>query len=231
MTVEHPAATAAGPPGPICVIAEDAFGHQVAEATARLMDVLTVAGPLTARDAWRLPPAALYVLVSGRPVVHQEVELDSLVRDWKLRFLPVVNEFPAVRVGPLRNTPDDPCLACFHQRRDQHSDTRAVDATVARHHAGPHAPPGQPVLPAQAQLVAEAVASFATGHHRERVGEAWQYHLFTQHSTWGRTTGVHGCPRCGLHRSEVDRGWTLLRDLVRTWSGATTKTEEKGGRR
>ncbi|MFI0712207.1 TOMM precursor leader peptide-binding protein [Streptomyces inhibens] len=132
-------------------------------------------------------------------------------------WLPIVHEYPVIRVGPLVVPGEGPCHDCYTGRRAQHD--RSAAATSALR-ASLAADPGNGVAgftDAQARI-ATALALDLLDRHRTgtgvRAGRVVFYNVLTRALIGDTVVGVHGCGTCGKP-PHADDGWRHLAADVR----------------
>ncbi|AWK96227.1 TOMM precursor leader peptide-binding protein [Bacillus velezensis] len=155
----------------------------------------------------QFPSARLHVFAAWRPSACISKQLDRLFFQWKEPWLPIIMEHPYLRIGPLIIPGKGPCFHCFHARLLQHSPVpeylKKIDDHYAKH---PEAGPKgylRSFAGWSAAFVSIVLKSMEDGE--SLAGSMWQTNVLTRDSFRSNTIGVHGCPRCGLKRSEKSR--------------------------
>lgn len=130
---------------------------------------------------------------------------------WGTPWLPVVHEFPMIRVGPLVVPGEGPCLRCYGRRRAQHDrtaqSTAALRASAAAHPS--HGVAG--FTESQAMIAAGLAVDLLDSHEADgqQAGRVCFYNVLTRALIADTVTGVHGCAECGTP-VHPDDGWRHL---------------------
>jgi bacteriocin biosynthesis cyclodehydratase domain-containing protein len=198
-----------------------AFGAAVAaELAAAVAPVATRTGSGAPPDADAVAAVSAVAVVAGRPVPAIAERVDELAFQTRVPWLPILIESGVLRIGPVIVPGFGACYRCFRHRLRQHAAAPPVEAALDRHYRTSTADEPYGHLPGTAVLAAVVAAGILARTAADPVGEAGrvrQRDLATGRLTDGRVVGVHGCPRCGLHRDERGRSST---DLFRAMSEA-----------
>ncbi|WP_338676497.1 TOMM precursor leader peptide-binding protein [Streptomyces sp. SCSIO 30461] len=197
---------------PTHVLWAGAFGRSVADhLSAAAGWGSSPADALGLRSAeW--PHCALRVVAVWR---HESALLTRIARlhtAWGTAWIPVVQEFPVIRVGPLVVPGEGPCYSCYLRRRAQHDQARAVSkALETSFRAGPeNGVTGH--TDAQAAIAAGVVADLLSRYRAGKdvvPGQVVFYNVLTRSLFTDTVIGVHGCPECGPP-VDPDAGWRVL---------------------
>jgi bacteriocin biosynthesis cyclodehydratase domain-containing protein len=163
-----------------------------------------------AAAAW--PHAGVRVVATWRdePALFDRVA--RLHTACRAPWLPVVHEYPLIRVGPLVVPGDGPCYRCYLGRRAQHD--RGSDSTAALR-ASAAAAPGHGVTgftDAQTMIAACLALDLLREHQdkgAESAGRVVFYNVLTRALITDTVMGVHGCRECGTP-PHPDDGWRRL---------------------
>jgi bacteriocin biosynthesis cyclodehydratase domain-containing protein len=197
----------------ICVVSIGVTGRILADrfAAAQPAEIHPVESRI---DLALLPAARLYVLAAGRQCTDAELLLDAAAFRWGSMVLPMVAEHPLLRVGPL-SAPgvSGPCLTCYHHRRRQHTYPAGSEAALDRHYAAHPGDEPVGILPSTVEIlcgVAGTIAECALAGDRGDCGVVRVGHTLMPYLGTTTVVGIHGCPHCGLRRSEPTRSYSEL---------------------
>ncbi|MFI2458133.1 TOMM precursor leader peptide-binding protein [Streptomyces sp. NPDC019539] len=163
------------------------------------------------RDASRWPHAQTRVVATWRPEATLFDEVARLHNACRTSWLPIVYEYPAIRVGPLVVPGEGPCSRCYARRRVQHDrnavGTAALNASLA-------ADPRRGVTgftDAQARIAAALGVELLNRYRAGRVqpGRTTFYNVLTRNLVTDTVTAVHGCRECD-RSVHIDDGWQHL---------------------
>ncbi|MDH2392158.1 TOMM precursor leader peptide-binding protein [Streptomyces sp. HNM0663] len=203
---------------PTHVLWTGTFGRSVADHLSRTAGWRSSPADVHGRRSAEWPPAAFRVVALWR---HESALLARVARlhaAWGTAWLPVVQEYPVIRVGPLVVPGEGSCYSCYLRRRAQHDQGRPV--TQALETAFDAAPENGVTgyTDAQALIAAGVTADLVSRHLTERTvapGHVVFYNVLTRSLFADTVLGVHGCPECGPS-VDPDDGWReLAEDLTR----------------
>ncbi|MFG2195874.1 TOMM precursor leader peptide-binding protein [Streptomyces sp. NPDC048639] len=144
-------------------------------------------------------------------------EVARLHRACRTPWLPIVHEYPVIRVGPLIVPGRGPCHGCYVRRRAQH-DRASTSAAALR--ASLAADPDHGVsgfTDAQARIAAGLALDLVDQGDAElehRAGLVLFYDVLTRNLVADTVVRVHGCADCGTP-PHPDDGWEhLAADLL-----------------
>jgi bacteriocin biosynthesis cyclodehydratase domain-containing protein len=191
------------------------FGRKAAALLRNRVRDIVVTEPHHQREApsdW--PSAGVHVLAAWRPVPELCRAFERLSYRTKSPFIPAIAEAPYLQVGPVIVPGSGACYSCFERRVLQHSPRRETDRALMHFYdAQPEIGPAG-FLAAFADIAAARVEQLIAQLRTDPVsvsGSIWRLETMTRQITCGRTTGIHGCPRCGLGTREEQRSYTRLR--------------------
>jgi bacteriocin biosynthesis cyclodehydratase domain-containing protein len=203
------------------VISVGPFGRAVARhLRSSRAHLIETAGEGTQSPAdW--PRARALVVAAWRPIPDLCEAADAESHRRGTPFLPVIADSAALSIGPVIVPGRGNCWSCWVRRTHQHAPSLGRRAALWRHYsehagAGPHGylEPFAVVAAARVRQILEAVESEAPV-----AGQVWAMHLLTRRIVTSTVVGVHGCPRCGLHRRESTRSYAELRQALSfAWS-------------
>ncbi|MER5885342.1 TOMM precursor leader peptide-binding protein [Streptomyces sp. NPDC001941] len=190
------------------------FGREVAVRLASLTGAPhdRTDPPATGRARW--PHAGLRVVAAwrGDPALFEE--LAAYQAALGVPWLPVVHEFPAIRVGPLVVPGRGPCHGCYVRRRAQH-DRSPGTRTALRASAERDAGAGVRGFTAAQAMVAAGLAgrliADSVDDRGAHAGTVLVYDVLTRGLLADTVLGVHGCAECGTP-PHPDDGWRHLAD-------------------
>ena len=202
------------------VVVDGTFGAAVADEIAPLRGIHLLHVGRSGVDHSAVLPGSDIILATARADVRVELGLNAAAVNFNTRFVPVVLAGNLLRVGPVVRRGTTGCAQCLRVRTRQHASS--VDLTDALE-AWTAADPAREVagfLPMHATLAAglavDALESAGAGTDEPAV--ARYVDLLGAVFRQVTVTGVHGCPVCGLHRSEgtrtIDRLAPAVVDLV-----------------
>lgn len=129
-------------------------------------------------------------------------------------WLPVVYEYPNIRVGPLVVPGEGPCHSCYLRRRDQHDRAAAVTSAVRASLAADAGSGVAGFTDGQARIAAGLARDLLERYRAGagvRPGQVLFYNVLTRALIGDTAVGVHGCRHCGV-QPHVDDGWKHLAD-------------------
>ncbi|GAA3869730.1 TOMM precursor leader peptide-binding protein [Streptomyces sedi] len=199
------------PPSPV-LLGLGAFGLRVTRLLADSLPTARVVDADTMERALRERPGPL-VVASWRPAPGLCERADGLAYALGVPWLPVIDEHPAVLVGPHVTPPGGPCFGCYRDRCAQHDqhhrDTEAVHRAYDRDPGlGPTG-----YLPAHARVAAGIALGMLRrpGAYPGRVVRiAKQDMSLHGHPVIPR----HGCPRCAPVGDRPEPALPALLDAV-----------------
>ncbi|WZX99234.1 TOMM precursor leader peptide-binding protein [Bacillus sp. FSL W7-1360] len=217
---------------PIHIIAVGKFGLEVATQIEKRVGHTVVTEmperlPLLPSD--RFPVARLHILASWKPVSSLSKMMDNLSFAWNVPWIPIVLNHPQLQIGPVVTPKEGPCFHCYEKRVLQHSPFPGH--IHAMHHYYDQTPTAGPKGYVRAFAGWSAshilyIDSILTIGDEDVSGCLWQMDVLTRESCRSLVVGVHGCPRCGLGRSEKDRSVDqLMIDMERVSEYARVKEE------
>ncbi|MBT2365426.1 TOMM precursor leader peptide-binding protein [Streptomyces sp. ISL-10] len=188
------------------------FGERVAGHLETMTGGPSLRADVRGRWSAEWPHTGLRLVATWR---HEPALLDRVARvhsACRTPWLPIVHEYPVIRVGPLVVPRGGPCHDCYLKRRAQHdrspSVTQALRASLA-------ADPDSGVsgfTDAQARMAA-ALATDLVHRYRTstgaRPGRVVFYNVLTRTLVGDTVVGVHGCGECGTP-PHPDDGWRHL---------------------
>ncbi|HZU66451.1 MAG TPA: TOMM precursor leader peptide-binding protein [Ktedonobacteraceae bacterium] len=219
---------------PVHIVPVGAFGQAIADVLKELLpDVVETKpdpGNKTSPALW--PVARVNILAAWRPVPQLNRLCEGISYAWKKHFIPVVLEDRSLRVGPVVVPGMGACYRCYEKRLLQHSPRQAIHSALRSHYeAHPQSGPAGYLAPF-AEIAAIRLAQFIARLDADPASEAgrlWQMDIITRQTLTARVVGVHGCPRCGLHRDEATRSYMpLQQELAQLLSERTVERELVG---
>jgi bacteriocin biosynthesis cyclodehydratase domain-containing protein len=200
---------------PIHIVGVGPWGHQVAYwlSAHTPTPLVTLLGLDASPSDLDVPAACACVLAASRPVPSIASALDQSAHDTGTPWVSVVVAHPYLQIGPAVAPGRGACYGCWQRRLRQHAPAPEIDAALTQHYED-H-PTAQPAghLPPSAELAAAMVLRAVDRLLSDPDTEAgWlrQMHLVSRRMSKGRGVGVHGCARCGLGRSEMERSHERL---------------------
>ncbi|MEU6084217.1 TOMM precursor leader peptide-binding protein [Streptomyces sp. NPDC047108] len=207
---------------PMHVLWTGEFGERV----ARHVEHMT-GSPSQRADLAGLQPAAwphtpLRLVATWRLEATLLHEVARLHQACRTPWLPVVHEYPVIRVGPLIVPGQGPCHDCYIRRRAQHdrASTGAAALRASLASAADHGVSG--FTDAQARIAAGLALDVvdqedpASGH---RAGLVLFYDVLSRSLVADTVVRVHGCADCGTP-PHPDDGWEhLAADLLSAAAG------------
>jgi bacteriocin biosynthesis cyclodehydratase domain-containing protein len=170
-------------------------------------------------EVW--PASRALVLIGWRPAPNLCSLLEELSYKWERPFIPLFLDSTVMRLGPVVIPGHGACWNCWIQRSQQHADWPEAEAALLDHYghspaSGPHGYLEPFAMMAAARL-SEVIDQLT---EPEKIGgHIWQLDMLTQHVTLSQIVGIHGCPRCGLHRSPEERTFAPLeKELAYLWA-------------
>lgn len=193
-------------PARLALVGTGAFGHRVTSFLAEAHPGSAEAEPGDLTPAFTGGGAAAVVVAAPRLRAALCERADELAYRYGVPWLPVIAEYPVLRIGPLVLPPGGPCFACYRARRRQH-DTGYRDSELADAAAETGSAPEQSgYLPQHARLAA-AVATRLLGDRRPGLVYSIDLHS-------GRGGAYPVIARHDCRREEHPRGPAAL-DLAR----------------
>jgi len=204
----------------IHVVAVGGFGLAVAESLRNVLSPIHVTqSPDGYVNSATWPETDALVLAAWRPEPKTAALLDTVAFQRGVPFIPAIMEHPYLRVGPTVVPGFGSCYHCFLQRLLQHAPAPHLTQALYDHYAShpTEGPAGYPpfAVSVAAMTLAEILHNLAT-HPASQAGVVRQINVQTMKTTRSHVVGVHGCPRCGLRRTERTRSYeTLAQDVAR----------------
>jgi bacteriocin biosynthesis cyclodehydratase domain-containing protein len=169
--------------------------------------------------------ARAYVVAAWRPVPVLCELLDRVSHEAQRPFIPLILESTVIRLGPIVIPGEGGCWNCWMRRCKQHSVRPKEDEAVLRHYSSDTyvGPQGylEPFALLSAARISQTIDTLDSSPHscKKLAGSIWQVDVLTRDMTTSTVIGVHGCPRCGLQRPEIDRSFAdLQRELKYLWA-------------
>lgn len=203
------------------------FGRRVADHLTALTDWPSATADALGSRSAEWPHTALRVLALWRdePTLLEGVaRLHGVCRT---TWLPVVQEFPLIRIGPLVVPGEGPCHSCYTRRRAQHERGREVTRALQESRA---ADPGHGIAgftDAQAMIAAGLAVDLLTRYRTGDgavPGQVTFYNMLSRSLFSDTVIGVHGCPECGPP-VDPDDGWRRLADELPLTTGTAAGGE------
>ncbi|MEN3585128.1 MULTISPECIES: TOMM precursor leader peptide-binding protein [unclassified Streptomyces] len=201
---------------PTHVLWTGAFGRGVADHLAATAGWSSSEADVLGRRSAEWPHASLRVVATWRHETALLARVARLHAAWGTAWLPVVHEYPVIRVGPLVVPGEGPCYSCYLRRRGQHDQGRDVSRAIE---ASFESAPDNGVAghtDAQTMIAAGVTVDLVSRHRAGRgvePGHVVFYNVLTR-SLFGDTLiGVHGCTDCGTPLAPDD-GWRALAEDV-----------------
>ena len=166
------------------------------------------------------PASRVTVIAGWRPAPNLCELLEELSYRWQRPFIPLFQVSSVLRLGPVVVPGEGPCWSCWIQRFRQHAEWPEAEAALLEHYAR-HAEAGprgflEPFAVMAAARLSQTLQQLSAKD--PIAGQIWQIHMLTREITTGQMVGVHGCPRCGLHREPSVRAFATMReDLAYLW--------------
>ncbi|MFE9254187.1 TOMM precursor leader peptide-binding protein [Streptomyces sp. NPDC006879] len=206
---------------PTHILWTGAFGRSVADHLSSTLGWQASATDALGRRSAEWPHAGLRIVATWRHETALLARVARLHASWGTVWLPVVQEFPVIRVGPLVVPGEGPCYSCYLRRREQHEQGRVVSqALEASFETSPQNGVGG-YADAQAMIAAgvtaDLVARYRAGQQVEP-GRVVFYNVLTRSLFADTVIGVHGCRECGPPL-DPDDGW---RGLAEELAGPVT---------
>ena len=208
---------------PVHILSVGAFGRTVARRLRAVRpDVLETVvdyGAAAARpEEW--PDARVNMIATWRPSVDFCELLDQICYESQRPFIPLVLNSTVLCLGPVVVPGQGSCWGCWSRRLRQHTSGLSQMVTVWHYYAThPEAGPEgylEPFAAIGAARLSETVEELDSS--AEVGGHVWQVDLMTREITTSTVVGVHGCPRCGLHRPPETRTFAeMQRALAYLW--------------
>ena len=161
-------------------------------------------------------PSAVVVAL-WRPDQRLCEAADDLSLRYRVPWLPVVMEHPAIRVGPAICPPAGPCYRCYTRRRVQHDRNPSASAALrAAYERDPECGPAG-YLPHQARLAAaiarDLLVRISAGRQSvdggRTAGEITTIQLLRGGQRGSRVVACHDCDRCGGRGAAGRTGWLM----------------------
>jgi len=132
-------------------------------------------------------------------------------------FIPLILDGKYLRAGPIVVPGGDTCWSCWMRRFLQHDSWREQRKAVWNYYdENPNIGP-QGYLDATALIGAALLSNFIdqldTGFPIG--GQIRELDLLSREIMSRTVTGVHGCPRCGLHRPEETRSFADMQAALK----------------
>ncbi len=214
----------------VSVISAGPFGTAIAHHLRNLREDVSET-PLIEEQAIQPAMARVTIIAAWRPLSLLCERLDELSFQWQRPFVPVVAESVVLRIGPVVIPGRGPCWHCWAQRLQQHSKWPAAEQDLRQHYAANPKTGPQGYLEPFAMMAAARAAQIIEQLDSSQAvpGYIWQIDVMTREITTSVVTGVHDCPRCGLHRSLPELGYDKMkRELAYLWeSGMPPGREER----
>jgi bacteriocin biosynthesis cyclodehydratase domain-containing protein len=181
--------------------------------------------------------ADVVVIALWRPFPELCEQADELSFGGDVPWLPVVMEYPVIRIGPLAVPPGGPCFRCYARRRAQHDlQHESAVALESAYDLDRELGPGG-YLPQHARLAAglargtlDGLGGHAPGgNHAPKPGAVTTFRLLVNDLRVNHVIACHDCIRC-TGRTQV-RGSAWLLDLaaaLRSRGGAEVGNFEPG---
>lgn len=164
--------------------------------------------------------ASVNVIAAWRPVPVLCEFVDRISHQGQRPFLPLILEGTLLRLGPTVVPGRGGCWSCWVRRSSQHApwpkETLMIQQFYAEHpDVGPKG-----YLEPFAMLAAVRIRQTIAALDSSAIpGCVWQIDTLTRHVTTSVMTGIHDCPRCGLHRSARELSFAeMQRSLRYLWS-------------
>lgn len=165
--------------------------------------------------------ARINIVAAWRPAPELCDFVDQLSHQHNRPFFAVILDGTALRLGPVVVPGRGSCWSCWIQRSQQHAAWPKEQAAVWRHYSahpdsGPrgYLEPFAMLAAAKSKQTIDALASSSAVP-----GSIWEIDTITRQITTGAVAGVHGCPRCGLHRKAAERSFAeMQRRLTYLWA-------------
>ncbi|MFB6521202.1 TOMM precursor leader peptide-binding protein [Streptomyces sp. NPDC056401] len=210
---------------PLHTLWTGAFGERVATHISALTGSASTAARHDGTYSATWPHARLRIVATWRHEPVLTSRLSELHTAFGTPWLPVVLEYPKIRIGPLIVPGEGPCHDCYLARRSQHDrspvGTAALRASAA---ADPEAgvsgfTEGQAMV--AAGLAVDLVQARGGEPHAVAPGRVLFYDVLSRALITDTVLGVHGCPRCGTS-THPDEGWIDLATHLRLGEGVLT---------
>jgi bacteriocin biosynthesis cyclodehydratase domain-containing protein len=208
---------------PVHVFSVGPFGHAVVRYLRVIRaDIIesTLLGKMPPPvEPW--PMARMRVVAAWRPVPELCELLDQACWDNLLPFIPLVLDSGVLRLGPIVVPGKGSCWNCWVRRFAQHAAWPREQKAVLHHYSSEETSGPQGFLEAFACLAAARISDCIDSLDTSRSipGSIWEIDLMTRAIMTSKVIGIHGCPRCGLHRAEATRGFAeLQQQLAYLWT-------------
>ncbi|MEV6318454.1 TOMM precursor leader peptide-binding protein [Streptomyces sp. NPDC051776] len=197
---------------PMHVLWTGEFGERVAGHVARMTGSPTQRAGLGDLQSATWPHTPMRLVATWRLEDALLNEVARLHHACRTPWLPIVHEFPVIRVGPLVVPHRGPCYGCYVRRRAQHDRPSASAAALRASLAADPAHGVSGFTDAQAGIAAGLALDLldqwdsASGL---RSGLVLFYDVLTRSLVADTVARVHGCPDCGTP-PHPDDGWERL---------------------
>jgi bacteriocin biosynthesis cyclodehydratase domain-containing protein len=208
------------PPSVVRVVSVGPFGRAVAGYLRRLRGDALEMSTDAALSTERSPPARMIVVAAWRPVVYLCDRCDQFSHDRGTPFLPLIADSANLTLGPIVVPGCGSCWSCYRRRLRQHGEWLEGRSALSEHYVQRSETGPQGYLDPFALIGAARIAQIidALDSEAAQAGRVWQIDMVTREIVTSTVTGIHGCPRCGLHRrSETLSTAELRQHLAYLW--------------
>jgi bacteriocin biosynthesis cyclodehydratase domain-containing protein len=218
---------------PVHIISVGPFGRAVAQnlrgCLAEVQETEVGLEELLPRSA--VLGARVNIVAAWRPVPQLCEVVDQLSHEMQKPFVPLVVDATLLQIGPVVIPRQGSCWQCWMRRSAQPSPLPKERLIVQQYYlTHPDAGP-KGYLEPFALLGALRIKQIVEGIDSSDVtpGSVWQFDMITRQITRSIVTGIHNCPRCGLHREAPARTFAQMKqDLAYLWK-QTAKGERGSG--
>ncbi|WP_411146945.1 TOMM precursor leader peptide-binding protein [Streptomyces sp. x-80] len=198
------------------------FGERVAARLASMTGCPTLRADARGRRTAEWPHTGLRLVAAWRAEEELFAQVARLHSATRTPWLPIVHEYPMIRIGPLVMPGKGACYGCYVRRRAQHdrgsAAARALRASAAADpdHGVAGFTEGQAMI--GTALALDLVGRWETGAG-DRAGQVLFYNVLTRSLITDTVVRVHGCSECG-NPPHPDDGWRhLAADLTHAPAG------------
>jgi hypothetical protein len=194
----------------VTVAASGAFGRRVAELLLPLSTHGNIVDSSDVAQAFGRATGAV-ILALWRPDRALCDRVDELAFSCEQPWLPIVMNYPVIRVGPLVCPPTGPCFGCSYRRGIQHDRHDAATTSIhAAYEADPDCGPAG-YLPHHARLAAAVTVgmlrrfgSDIPRHADVVTGQTVTIGLINRNLLVSPVVPCYDCHRCGARRSSAN---------------------------
>lgn len=202
------------------------FGERVAAHLTSATGCPALRADVQGRRTAEWPHTGLRLVATWRPEEALFAQVARLHSATRTPWLPVIHEYPLIRIGPLVVPGAGPCYRCYLRRRSQHDrGSAAAQALRASAAADPrHGVTG--FTEGQTMIAASLALDLIVRHQTAAAGRAGQvlfYNVLTRSLIADTVVRVHGCGECGTP-PHPDDGWRhLAADLAPVLGGGARR--------